>query len=95
MNVGQTCVAFRFGLVRDGDIGLADECVCVCVCCDRFCFDANFNNWSFNHWPYATVWLALTIAGAVWVLILLGLIQPEPVRRLWFSFSFSFSFSSL
>eukprot|EP00750_Incisomonas_marina_P009232 INCI15858.3.p1 GENE.INCI15858.3~~INCI15858.3.p1 ORF type:complete len:1508 (+),score=201.45 INCI15858.3:610-4524(+) len=43
-----------------------------------YCFDANYNNWSFNHAPYGLVWLALSLCGLVWVKFLLSTINKEP-----------------
>lgn len=43
-----------------------------------YCFDANYNNWSFDHAPYGLVWLALSLCGLVWVKFMLSIIDKEP-----------------
>lgn len=43
-----------------------------------FCFDANYNNWSFNHAPYAVAWLAMSFVSFIWVQTLLSLIPRTP-----------------
>ena len=44
----------------------------------RFCFDANYNSWEFNHEPYAVVWLALSFASFIWIQMMLSLIGTSP-----------------
>ena len=43
-----------------------------------YCFDANYNNWGFNHSPYAVAWLALSFVSFIWVQMLLSLMGRTP-----------------
>ena len=45
---------------------------------DRFCFDANYNSWEFNHEPYAVVWLAFSFLSFIWIQMMLSLIGTSP-----------------